>query len=85
MATLPTAPTVIPGDTALVRGVRTVFQTIIGAFVGLVAVVWAVPGVPEAVTTYLSTNLVQLLLVVGIPAGLTSFVWNLLRPSVKNF
>lgn len=72
-------------DTALVRGVRTTIQTFIGAFVGLLAAVWAVPGVPEAVTSYLSNNLVPLLLVVGIPAGVTSFVWNLLRPSVKNF
>ena len=84
MSTLPTVTTP-SSDTALVRGVRTIFQTIIGAFVGLVLAVWAVPGVPEAVTSYISTNLVQLLLVVGIPSGLASFVWNLLRPSVKNF
>jgi hypothetical protein len=80
----PTTPVNQSNDTALVRGVRTIFQTIIGAFVGLIVAVWAVPGVPETVTHYISSNMVQLLLVVGIPSGVASFIWNLLRPSVKN-
>lgn len=71
-------------DTAVMRGVRTGLQAIIGLLAGLVAVVWAVPGVPQAVQTYLGNNVVQLALGVGIPAGIAGFIWNLLRKDVKN-
>lgn len=77
--------TINPSDTALVRGVRTTIQTFIGAFVGLIAVVWAVPGVPEAVIGFVQSNLLSLVVAVGIPTGLTSFLWNLARKDVKNF
>jgi hypothetical protein len=69
-------------DNAVVRGIRTAIQAIIGAFVGLVLVVWAVPGVPEAVGNYLLDNFIPVALAVGIPSGLAGFIWNALRKDV---
>lgn len=64
--------------TPLNKGVRTALQAIVGAFVGLVLVVWAVPGVPEAVVEYLKGNAVPVLLAIGIPSGIVAWVQNLL-------
>lgn len=74
----------INNDSAVMRGVRTGLQAVIGFVVGLFATVWAVPGVPTAVTNYLSHNVVQLALVFGVPAGVAGFVWNALRKDVPN-
>lgn len=62
--------------TPLNKGVRTALQAIVGALIGLVLVVWAVPGVPEAVIEYAKTNLVPLLLVIGIPSGFVAWLQN---------
>lgn len=62
--------------TPLNKGVRTALQAIVGALIGLVLVVWAVPGVPEAVVEYATTNLVPLLLVIGLPAGFVAWLQN---------
>ena len=52
---------------------RTSLQAFIGAvaafFIGLATVVWAVPGVPEAVTNYLIQQALPLALGLGIPSG----------------
>ncbi len=63
-------------NTAAAKGIRTAIQAALGVLVGLVAVVWAVPGVPEAVINYLQDNLVQVLLLVGLPSGFISFLQN---------
>lgn len=62
--------------TPVVKGVRTAFQSIIGAVIGLIAVVWAVPGVPEAVVQYLQTNWFLILLSIGVPSGLVAWLQN---------
>lgn len=62
--------------TPLNKGVRTALQTIVGSLIGLVLAVWAVPGVPEAVIEYAKTNLVPLLLVIGIPSGFVAWLQN---------
>ncbi len=62
--------------TPLNKGVRTALQAIVGALIGLVLVVWAVPGVPEAVIEYAKTNLVPLLLVIGVPSGFVAWLQN---------
>lgn len=72
-------------DSATGRGLKTAAQAMIGFTVGLVAVVWAVPGVPQAVLDYVQNNAIQVLLLVGVPSGLTSFIWNLLRKNVKTY
>lgn len=72
-------------DSATGRALKTAVQAIVGFVVGLVVVVWSVPGVPHAVLDYMRTNVFQLALFFGIPAGLTSFVWNLFRKEVPNF
>ena len=58
------------------KGLRTALQAVVGVLVGLVAVVWAVPGVPEAVTQYLTDNVLQIALIVGVPSGLVAFIQN---------
>lgn len=62
--------------TPLNKGIRTGLQAIVGALIGLVVVVWGVPGVPEAVANYATSNLIPLLLGIGIPAGLVAWVQN---------
>ncbi len=63
-------------NTPVAKGVRTALQAVVGVVIGLVAVVWAVPGVPEAVISYLQDNLVQVLLLVGLPSGFVSYLQN---------
>ncbi len=75
MTTVVTTATTTP-KTPFVRGLRTAAQAIIGTLVGLVFVVWAVPGVPQAVIAYLTTNAPELLVSVGLPSGLISWLWN---------
>lgn len=58
------------------KGFRTFYQAVAGFIIGLAAVVWAVPGVPEAVQGYLLQNALPLLLLFGIPAGLLSYFQN---------
>lgn len=62
--------------TPLNKGVRTALQAIVGSLIGLVLVVWAVPGVPEAVIEYAKTNAVPLLLAIGIPSGIVAWIQN---------
>jgi hypothetical protein len=62
--------------TPLNKGVRTALQAIVGSLIGLVLVVWAVPGVPEAVIEYAKLNAVPLLLVIGIPSGVVAWIQN---------
>lgn len=59
-----------------VKGIRTALQAIVGSLIGLIVVVWAVPGVPEAVIEYAKTNWLPLLLAIGIPSGLVSWIQN---------
>lgn len=74
----------LKNDSAVWRGIRTGVQAVFGFLLGLVATVWAVPGVPEAVTNYLNGHIVELLVAFGFSTGLAAFVWNLLRKDVKN-
>lgn len=59
-----------------VKGIRTGLQAVVGSLIGLVVVVWAVPGVPEAVVEYAKTNWLPILLSIGIPSGLVAWVQN---------
>lgn len=77
-------PSPISPDSAVARAIRTFFQAFIGFVFGLLVVIWAVPGVPHAVIDYVSANWVQLALDLGIPSGVASFIWNLLRKDVPN-
>lgn len=66
------------------KGIRTSIQAFIGFavtfVVGLVTVVWGVPGVPEAVSSYLLSQLVPILVFFGIPvgaaSGIAAYIWN---------
>lgn len=58
---------------------RMIIYGALGYFISpLVLVVWAVPGVPEAVVEYLKGNAVPVLLAIGIPSGIVAWVQNLL-------
>lgn len=69
----------ISKNTPAGKGIRTAFQAMAGFVLGLVAYVWAVPGVPEAVVSYLSQNWLPMLLVAGVPAGAVAWVQNLIE------
>lgn len=58
------------------KGLRTGLQSVFGSIIGLVVVVWAVPGVPEAVIDYASANWLPLLLTVGVPSGVVAWLQN---------
>ncbi len=72
-------------DSAVGRALKTAVQAAAGFVIGLIITVWAVPGVPDAVADYVQKNIGQALLLVGVPAGLTSLVWNLLRKNVDKY
>lgn len=66
--------------TPVVKGVRTFFQALGGCLVGLLAAVWAVPGVPAAIQGYAQANFWPLfgglLVFIGLPAGLIAWLQN---------
>lgn len=72
-------------DSATGRAIKTGLQSVIGFIVGLAIVIWTVPGVPAAIISYLQDNLIQVLLIVGIPSGLTSGIWNIIRKDIPNY
>ncbi len=76
-------------DSATGRGIKTALQTVIGFtvtfFTGLILAVWQVDGVPQVVLNYVQHNFIQVLLSIGIPAGVAGFVWNYFRKNVPNY
>lgn len=70
-------------DNTVGKALKTFVQSMFGLLIGLIWTVWNVQGVPHAVIVYAQQNLPQLLLTFGIPTALSSFVWNLFRPSQK--
>lgn len=73
---------ILQKDNAAGRGVRTGLQAAIGFVSGLFVVVWAVPGVPEAIGDYVTKNLASFLAMIGIPSamsGVVGFIWSKLR------
>lgn len=64
-------------NTPAVKGVRTSFQVVVAFLVGLVLVVWAVPGVPEAVIQYFKEYGLQTVLGFSGLSGLLSYFQNL--------
>lgn len=74
---------VINKTTPAGKGVRTGLQAAVGSIVGLIAVVWAVPGVPDAVINYATANWLPLLLVIGVPSGLVAYAQNRIEARSK--
>lgn len=76
-------------DSAVARTFRTLLFATVGFLSGLAVAVWKVEGVPEVVQSYLFSNGPELLLLVGVPAALStgglSMLWNLYRKDVKNY
>lgn len=65
------------------KGFRTAYQSIVGFVIGLFVVVWAVPGVPDAVGQYVLSNWFSLASVLGLStgvfAGIAAFIQNRLE------
>jgi small basic protein len=68
---------VVPPRTPAVHGLHTAWQSVVGTVIGLFVVVWGVPGVPDAFVNYLSSNAVGILVTVGVPSGIVSWLFNL--------
>ena len=71
-------------NTPAAKGVRTAYQSIIGFMVGLVAVVWAVPGVPEAITDYILNNWLTIVSSLGLSTGVFSGLFALLQNKAED-
>lgn len=66
-------------NTPTAKGVRTFIQAVPGFFIGLAVVVWAVPGVQEAVSAYVrneGAGMLALLFSGAFFTGLISFFQN---------
>lgn len=63
-------------DSAVGRALKTLLQSVIGTLVA----VWAVPGVQDVV----AQNVVDILLVVGVPSAIVAFIYNAFRRDVPN-
>lgn len=76
-------------DSSTGRAVKTAIQAVGGFIIGLIVVVWGVPGVPEAVIEYVRNNVFQIMITLGLPtiigSGGLSFVWNMLRKNIPNY
>ena len=82
-----TLQTATPAKTPGQRGWRWLAQSAIGAVIGLFLAVWEVPGVPETINEYAQTNFlplfITLLVLVGIPTAVVTFVQNYLETRRK--
>lgn len=69
-------------DSAASRGIKTALQALFTFVVGLLVVIYQVPGVPETIINYTWQHLPDVLLSVGIPmtigTGLVSFLYNVI-------
>lgn len=76
-----------PAKTPVERGWRGLYQSAIGAVIGLFVAVWDVPGVPETVTNYAQDNFLPLLftaiLLIGVPTAFVTLVQNYLETRKK--
>lgn len=76
-------------DSATGRGLKTFVQAVIGFIIGLTIALFNVPGVPDAVVSYVQKHAVEMLLGFGLPVSIStggaSFVWNLLRKNIRNY
>lgn len=76
-------------DSATGRGLKTtLFSTASGLIIfstGLFGVLHSVPGCSDAVLEYIRANALTFSLSIGVPTGVFSFVWNYLRPQVRNY
>ena len=61
---------------AKTRGLRTALQTLGGVILGLFTTIWAVEGVPEAVTNYLSGQALLLFGTSSLFAGVIGYLMN---------
>jgi len=75
-------------DSATARGIKTALQALVTFLVGLVIVVFNVPGVTDAIVMYSKQHFIEVVVAFGVPfsvgTGLTSFLYNVLfRKDVK--
>lgn len=66
------------------KGFRTALQALGGFIVGLAVVVWAVPGVPDAVTQYLLENWLGVISSLGLSTGIFSGLLSLVQNKLED-
>lgn len=64
-------------NTAVRNSIEVFLKACAGFIIGLIAAIWAVPGVPEAVTAYVRDNWMQVAVTVGLPTALSTGLVNL--------
>lgn len=70
-------------NTAAGKGIRTGVQSVVGSVVSLALAIWAVPGVPEVVTSFIAQNWLPLLLTVGVSSGIGAWLQNKLEERAR--
>lgn len=70
---------------SLKSGVYATASALVVFGTGVLHVINGVPGCSEALINYIQANALQLALMIGVPAGLFSFVVNYFRKGVKNY
>lgn len=70
-------------NTVLGKGLRTAVQAFVAFVVGLIVTVLHVPGVPEAIGTYVSGHLMDVLVMVGLPFAITSGIVAFIQNKVE--
>lgn len=76
-------------NSATVSGLRATAITTVSAFLvfstGLWTVLHSIPGCSDAVINYITSNAVQLALMLGVPTGLVTLVVGILTPKKPNY
>lgn len=75
-------------DTATRNSIEVAFKALFGFVSGLAVVVWAVPGVEEAVWDYVNNNWMQVIAVIGVPSlftGLVNFYFDFRKKEMENY
>lgn len=76
-------------NTATRNSFEIVLKALAGFSIGLIATIWAVPGVPEALADYLIKNWLQVALTIGLPGaigtGLINLFFDWQKKNLRNY
>lgn len=75
-------------NTATRNSIEVAIKAFVGFVAGLLAVVWAVPGVSDAVIKYVGDNWMQTALALGVPAvftGIINLILDIRKKGLRNY
>ncbi len=75
-------------NTATTNSLEVALKALVGFVSGLVVVIWAVPGVQEAVLDYVSNHWMEVVAIVGVPSvftGLINLAMDWRKKGIRNY